>query len=408
MGKAEFSYQELTTFTKEGLMPREEMLEVEQKKKKLTIGIPCEDHEVENRVPLTPEAVQILVDNGHDILLQEGAGNGANYSDKDYSEAGGFIVKTMDETLKADVILKIGPLKEDEIEKLKGNQLIISSIQLNGSTKACIKKLMQKKVIAIACESIKDENNGFPVERSMNAIAGNTSILVAAEYLSKDRDGKGVLLGGLTGITPAEVVILGAGTASEFAARAAIGLGAFVKVFDDSIHKLQLLQEKLGHSIYTSIFQPSVLQKALRSADVVIGAVANPKYETRFFVSEDMVREMKDGAVIVDVSVDHGGCFETSEIRKLKKPAYYKHGVLHYCVPNIASRVSRTASIALSNVFAPLLLRMGEVGGVKQQLKVDVGLRNGVYIYNGILTNKLISSLYHIPSQNIDLLLAAF
>jgi alanine dehydrogenase len=389
-------------------MPQEEMLAVENKQKSIVIGIPKENQDIESRVPLTPEAIEILVNNGHEIIIEKGAGEGANYADNDYSECGGCIVKDRKEVFAADVLIKVAPFSLEDVDAMKGNQVVISSLHLNGNTKEYIKKLIKKKVSAIACENIRDENNCFPVERSMNAIAGSTSILVAAEYLSNTQKGKGVMLGGHTGITPTEVVILGAGTAAEFAARAAMGLGAFVKVFDDSIYKLRSLQEKLGQFLYTSIFHPRVLEKALKSADVVIGAIAKVDRNTQFFVTEEMVTQMKEGSVIVDLSVDQGGCFETSKMRTHKDPVYTKHGIVHYCVPNMASRVARTASIALSNVFSPMLMKIGEAGGFSQYLREDAGMRKGVYIFNGILTNSLISRLYDIPSQNLDLLIAAF
>ena len=296
----------------------------------------------------------------------------------------------------------------EEIDLMSERQIVISSLHLNAQTKEFVQKLIQKKATAIAFENIKDEHNCFPVVRSMSAIAGNTSILIAAEYLSNHRGGKGVMLGGIPGITPAEVVILGAGTAAESAVRAALGLGAQVKVFDNSVHRLRRLQNNIGQRIYTSVFHRQVMERTLRSADVVIGAMYLVEQGPRYVITEDMVKEMKKGAVIVDISVDQGGCIETSECRTQIDPVYTKHGVIHYCVPNLPSRVARTASIAISNVFAPLLLRMGEAGGLKQFLKDESGARNGVYIYNGILTNNFIGRNFDIPSKDIDLFLTAF
>ena len=235
-----------------------------------------------------------------------------------------------------------------------------------------------------------------------------TSILIASEYLSNVHKGKGVMLGGITGITPAEVVILGAGTAAEYAARAAIGLGAEVKIFDNSIYKLRRVQNFVGQRLHTSIFHPRVLQKTLKSADVVIGAVHLIGKGPRFYITEDMVKGMKKGSVIVDISIDQGGCVETSESRSHHDPVYTKHGVVHYCVSNIPSRVARTASIALSNVFAPILMSIGDSGGIQTHLKDNQGLRRGIYIYNGILTNSYIGNHFGILSKDIDLLLAAF
>ena len=396
------------TFGKASLMPQEEMLEVSKSKKQLTIGIPKELQKTESRVALTPEAVDQLVNAGHDVRIEAGAGTPANYSDTDYNELGGFIVDKREEVYKSDIILKIAPMSLEEIDLLSERQVVISSLHLNNQTREFIQKLMQKKTTAIAFENIKNEHNCYPVVRSMSTIAGNTSILIAAEYLSNFRGGKGVMLGGIPGITPAEVIILGAGTAAESAVRAALGLGAQVKVFDNSVHRLRRLQNNIGQRIYTSVFHRQVMERSLRSADVLIGAMYLIEQGPRYIITEDMVREMKKGAVIVDISIDQGGCIETSECRTQADPVFTKHGVIHYCVPNLPSRVARTASIAISNVFAPLLIKMGEAGGLSQFLKEDAGVRNGIYIFNGILTNNFIGKHFDIPSKDIDLLMAAF
>jgi len=391
-----------------GLMPQEEMLETGRKNKRITIGIPKEADSTECRIPLTPEAVEMLVDAGHEIILEKGAGNLANYTDSDYSERGGQIVETPQEVYKSEIILKVAPLLLNETEYLNEGQVIISSLHLNSLAGQYLRNLMQKRVTSIAFENIRDQDGAYPLVRAMSSIAGNTSILVAAEYLSNINKGKGVMLGGVAGITPTEVVILGAGVAAEFAARAALGLGAMVKVFDDSIKRLNELQNILGQRLYTSIFHPQVLERVLKTADVVIGTLAPEEIKGGFVVSEELVKVMKKGSVIIDLSIDKGGCFETSEMRDNSNPAFIKHDVIHFCVPNITSRVARTASIAMSNVFCPLIIEIGEAGGMKSQLKEDPGLRNGVYVFNGILTNNYLGRLYNIPSRDINLLMAAF
>lgn len=394
---------------KGSLLPQTEVLETGKKRKQLVIGVPKELQEDESRTCLTPEAVELLVGNGHQLIIEAGAGAGANYSDTDYSECGGFIVDDHAEIFaKSDTILKIDPPVLSEIEHMKGGQLLISGLRHMIQERDFFYRLMNKKTTAISFEHLRSNDDSFPVVRSMSEIAGGTSILIAAEYLSNQNGGKGVMLGGITGITPTEVVILGAGTAAESAARAALGMGAFVKVFDHSVDSLRRLQNILGQRLYTSIFHPRVITRALQSADVVIGALLPGSEGPSFFITEEMVREMKKGSVIVDLSIDQGGCIETSECRTHPSPVFVKHGVIHYCVPNITSRVSRTATIALSNIFAPLLLSIGESGGIKASLIDDVGLRKGVYIYNGLLTNAMIARLFDIPSKDIDLLMAAF
>ncbi len=397
------------SLSKESLLPKEEVLETTLKRRSLSIGIPREADPYENRVSLTPEAVEILVNEGHQVILEHNAGKQASYSDHDYSECGAMIVDTVKEVLQADLVLKVSPLTFEEASMLKGGQTIISSLHLTNHTEKYIRKLMQKKVTAVAFENIRDKFEHYPVVRSMSEIAGIASILIAGEYMSNVHKGKGVLLGGVSGITPAEVVILGAGTAAEYAARAALGLGAVVKVFDNSVYKLKRLQTYLGQRIQTSIFHPRVLTNALQSADVVIGAVHLTGAEKkRYLITEEMVKNMKNGAVIVDISIDQGGCVETSECRDHGNPVYTRHGVIHYCVANIPSRVARTASIALSNVFTPILTDIGDAGGIENRLREDPGLRKGVYLFKGILTNAVIGKRFGILSKDLDLLLAAF
>lgn len=391
-----------------GLMPQEEMLEVAKKNKRLVIGIPREANPTESRIPLTPEAVEMLVSQGHEIIIEKDAGKQAHYTDRDYSEKGGLIVSSAQEVYKSEIILKVAPLLMKETEMLSENQIVISSLHLSNSAGEYLRALMQKRITAISYENIRDQDGAFPLVRAMSSIAGSTSILVAAEYLSNVNEGKGVMLGGITGISPTEVIILGAGTAAEFAARAALGLGATVKIFDDSIKKLMEIQNILGQRLYTSIFHPQVLERVLKTADVVIGTLNPEETKGRFLITEDLVKKMKKGSVIVDLSIDKGGCIETSEMRDHDNPSFIKHDVIHYCVPNITARVARTSSIAMSNVFAPLLSDIGDAGGIKQQLKDDPGLRHGVYIFNGILTNNYLGRLYNIPSRDINLLMAAF
>jgi len=396
------------SFGKTGMFPQEEMLEVERKRSRLIIGIPKDNPTIEQRVSLTPEAVEILVNQGHEVIIESGAGEPANYTDHAYSENGGFIVREKEQVYQCDIILKISPLTDEEMDLLKGDQILFSNVNLPQQDEEYFRSLMRKKVIAVAFEYLRGEDNSYPVIKAISEIAGTAAILVASEYLSTARNGKGVMMGGVSGITPTEIVILGAGTAAEYAARAAMGLGASIKVFDYSLIKLRRLQKHLGTRIYTSVFHPRVLKKDIQSADVVIGAMYQYGNQPRFLLDEDMIRQMKEGTVIVDLSIDQGGCIETSEVRTIDNPSFTKYGVIHYCVPNIASRVARTASIALSNVFSPLLIQMGEHGGFINHLKENRGLRNGVYIYNGILTKKQIGDRFGIPSRDIDLLMAAF
>ncbi|TAL58067.1 MAG: alanine dehydrogenase [Bacteroidetes bacterium] len=389
------------------LLPQEEMLEVQTKKNSLYIGIPKEISFQETRVALVPDAVAVLVNNGHRVVVETSAGKKSNFLDTDYSEAGAQISPTAEEVYKAEIIIKVAPPSLKEIELMKPKQILLSTLQLSVQSDAYVKALMSKRVTAIAYSWIQDKEGIYPVIRAMGEIAGGASILIAAEYLSNVNNGPGLIMGGISGISPTEVVILGAGTVGEFAARAAIGLGATVKVFDNSLYKLRRLQTAVGTRIFTSVIQPKVIQRHLRTADVAIGAIRATKGRTPCIVSEEMVKDMKQGSVIIDVSIDEGGCFETSQVTNHTQPVFRKHGVIHYCVPNIASRVSRTASYAFSTVFGPLLMAIAEYGSVDRMLKQDVGFRKGIYIYNGMLTNKYLGDFFKIPSKDINLLLAA-
>lgn len=389
------------------MIPQEELYTVGTKRKKLFIGIPKEISFQENRVALVPAAVQVLVSNGHRIVIESNAGKNCHFEDNLYSEAGAEIVYSPESVYKADIILKVAPPTHEEINMMQETQTLISALQLSVQPKDSLQKMMQKKISAVAWEFIKDEDQIYPAIRAMGEIAGNTAILIAAEYLSNVNHGPGLMFGGIAGVSPTEVVIIGAGTAGEFATRAALGLGASVRVFDNSIYRLRRLQNDVGVRLNTSIIQPSALEKALVRCDVAIGALRAGMGRTPCVVPEEMVSKMKPGSVIVDISIDQGGCFETSEVTNHTHPVINKYGVIHYGVPNIASRVARTASYALSNIFAPILSEIGEEGGIQNYIKCEPGFRHGVYLYNGILTNEVLGEAFGLPYKNLDLLLPA-
>jgi alanine dehydrogenase len=390
------------------LMPKEEHLETRVRFRKISIGIPCDAKDDEKRVALTPEAVNLLVESDNEVILQKGAGNAANYTDKDYSENGAIVTDSPARVFGSDVIIKVAPFTEKEADYLKGNQVLLSYLNVLKLSEDTLAKLIRKKVTAIAFEKIRDVNGGMPVIESMSEISGITSILLASDYLSNHHGGKGVMLGGITGVTPTEVIILGANTAGEFAAKAALGLGSQVKIFDNSLQQLRKFEALIGHRLQTSVFHPQVLKKALKSADVVIGAIELEDLKPWYYVTEEMVRTMKKGAVIIDLSIDRGGCIETTECRALRDPVYEKHGVIHFSAWNLPARVARTASIAFSNIFAPLLQDLAGAGSITQLLKNDAGVRNGAYLYNGILTNETLGEKFGILSKDLDLLLTAF
>jgi alanine dehydrogenase len=398
--------ENVSVWTKEKLIPKEELYKPGKRNIKLSIGFPNVGNVVEFRVPLTPQSVEVLVSQGHNVYVQQGAGKDANYSDRAFAEAGAVICQDSTEIFLCDIVLKMAPFTCDETELMKGNQLLFSPVYLSLMTSDFVRKLMRKKITAIGFEYLKDEHGISPMTQISSEIIGNISMVVASELLSSI-NGKGVILGEVTGVAPSEVVILGSGMVAEQAAKTAMALGAVVRVFDDSIYKLMNLKERLGMHISTSVYHPKALRKALKTAEVVLGAM--PMNEVPgMIVPEEMVEGMKENSVIIDLNIIQGGCFETSRITTLKNPTYKVHGVIHCCVPNLESRVARTASIAASNIFTPILLGIAQSGGVTEYIKGNRGFCEGVYLLNGILTNRDIAKTLSISDNDINLLLGAF
>ena len=393
----------ISPFTKEQLLPQEEKLEIARHKSQLFIGIPKENSYQERRICLTPDAVNSLTYQGHRVMIEAGAGVSSSYTDKEYSDAGAEITQDTKKVFSCPMLLKVEPPTVAEIEMMNPKTIILSAIQLKTRKKSYFEALSRKKITALAFEYLKDEDGSYPAVKSLSEIAGTASILIAAELMITNEFGKGLLFGNITGVAPTEVVILGAGTAGEFAAKTAIGLGASVKVFDNSITKLRRLQNNLNQRIFTSTIQQKSLLKALRRCDVAIGAMRGLE-RCPIVVSETMVEHMKKGAVIVDISIDTGGCFETSEVTTHEKPTFIKSNVLHYCVPNIPSRYSKTASLSISNIITPYLLQIAEDGGIESAIRCNAGLKNGVYLYHGILTNKAIGDWFDLPDNDINLI----
>ncbi|WP_108804073.1 alanine dehydrogenase [Aquimarina sp. Aq107] len=391
-------------FTKEQLLPQEEMIEVARKKGKLFIGIPKETSYQEKRVCLTPDAVAALTAHGHRVLLETNAGLGASFTDREYSEAGAEITNDTKKVFGCPIILKVEPPSIEELTHINPQTVLISALQLKTQSKIYFQELAKKRITALGFEFIRDADGAYPAVRALSEIAGTAAVLIASELMSSSTQGSGLMMGNISGVPPVEVVIIGAGTVGEFAARSAIGLGANVKVFDNSITKLRCIQTNIGRPLYTSTIQPKNLLKALRRCDVVIGAVRG-KNRSPIIVSETMVERMKNGAVIIDVSIDMGGCFETSEVTSHDHPTFAKHGVVHYCVPNIPSRYAKTSSLSISNIFTPYLLQIGDEGGIENAVRFDRGLKSGLYFYHGILTSKSIADWFDLSYRDINLLI---
>jgi len=388
-----FSYQTL-----------EETLDVKPKGTELFIGIPKECSFNENRIALTPEAVSVMVANGHRVIIETKAGEGASYSDTDYSEAGAKIAHEKKEVFDCDLLVKSAPVSESECEFLKPNQYIISPIHLAVMKKEILEKMMDKKITALSFENLKDDSGHNPIVRSMSEIAGSAVMLIAGQYLSNPNNGKGVLVGGISGIPPTKVIIIGAGIVGEYAARTALAMGASVKIFDNSIYRLKRLQNNIGGRLWTSVIEPKILAKQLKTCDVAVGALSSTSGRTPIIVTEEMVSNMRPGTVIVDVSIDRGGCFETSEVTTHDHPVFRKFDVVHYCVPNIPSGFARTASQAISNVLMPLLLETADAGGIDNVIWNKVNIRAGIYLFKGSLTNFHLSERFDIKFTDLDLL----
>lgn len=397
-------HQPSSPFSKQQLLPQEETLEILKQKGELFIGLPRENQYQEKRICLTPDAVNAITSNGHRVLIESGAGKGAHFSDLDYTNAGGEITKDTAKVYGCPLLLKVEPPTLAEIGLINPQTTIISALQIKTQQKSYFEELARKRITAIAFEYIRDEDGKFPAVRSLSEIAGISSVLIASELMSASNKGNGLMFGNISGVPPVEVVIIGAGTVGEFAARSAIGLGANIKIFDNSITKLRNIQTNLKQTVYTSTIQPKNLLKALKRCDVAIGATRG-KDRSPVIVSSTMVEHMKKGAVIIDVSIDTGGCFETSEITTHNKPTIEKYGIIHYGVPNIPSRYPKTATVSISNIFTPYLLKIGEDGGLENSLRFDKGLRNGLYMYHGILTNKSVGEWFDLQYSDINFLI---
>ncbi|HZW65610.1 MAG TPA: alanine dehydrogenase [Hanamia sp.] len=385
----------------------EETLDIKPKGADLFIGIPKESSFQENRIALTPEAVAVLVANGHRVVMESKAGEGASYSDTDYSEAGAKITNDKKEIFDCDILVKSAPICEAEIDFVKPNQFIISPIHVTAMKRDILEKMMEKKITALSFENLKDDSGHNPIVRSMSEIAGSAVMLIAGQYLSNANNGKGVLVGGISGIPPTKVIIIGAGIVGEQAARAALAMGASIKVFDNSIYRLKRLQNNIGMRLFTSVIEPKILSKQLKTCDVAVGALAASGGRTPMVVTEEMVSRMRPGSVIVDVSIDHGGCFETSEITSHTAPVFKKFDVIHYCVPNIPSGFARTASQAISNVLMPLMLEMADDGGFENLVWHKLNIRSGIYLFKGSLTNFHLSQRFDLKFTDLNLLIAS-
>lgn len=387
--------------------PVESPLKTNKSKQSLTIGIPVECSSLEKRICLTPESVGVLVNNGNHVVVESGAGNPSKFSDRAYSEKGAEIVYERTKVYQSDIVLKLNPPILEEIQMMNTSSILMSALQRGQLKKPYFEELNKKRITAIGFELIEDKGGLKPIVRSLSELASNCIISIAAECLANHNGGMGVMFGGVTGVPPLKVVILGAGTIGENVCRIARQMGADVRVFDNHHYKLRRLKKDLADQVYTSMIDNYTLANELEDADVVIGCLRSEDGQSMCVISEEMVMNMKPGSVIVDASISQGGCCETSRPTTHENPTYLKHGVIHYCVPNITSRVSRTATRALSYLFTPMLLQISRVGGIQPMIEQKNWFMKGVYTYNGNVTNHNLATLYDLPFKDLNLLFAA-
>lgn len=394
-------------FTKGQFQIQEERLAVTQSRKDLTIGLPNDSGLTETRVPLVPNSIRSLIGYGYNVVVESGAGLKSNFTDRDFSEAGAEIKYNRKEVLSSHFVIKMSPPNLEDLNDMPGNQTLLSPLHIPGLDKQILETIARKKIVALAMEYLKTERGDFPVVRILSEIAGMYSIIKAGELLSSNTGSRGILLGGISGVPPAKIVILGAGVVGEYAAKTAMGFGASLRIFDNDINKIMRLQTNIGRQLHTSSINPVYLAYQLTSADVVIGAMHSKTGRSPIIVTEDMVSNMKEGSVVMDISIDQGGCFETSQMTTIDRPTFIKHGVIHYCVPNIASQVPRTASTGISNILTPIIVNMGEVSSIEDLLYHNIGLRNGCYAFKGHITNEYLARRFDLKYTHLDLVLTS-
>ena len=391
-----------------GLLTMEKPAALGEKHTSLRIGVPAEISNEERRVALAPSGVAALVANGHEVYIEKSAGAQAHFADSEYAELGAEIVENPAQLYsKCTLIVKVGPPVGDELDLLQEKQILISALHLGHTTPEFLQQLMSLRITGIGFEFIRDPDGTLPIVRMMHEIMGSMSVQIAARYLESIEGGKGVMMGGISGVPPSTVVILGAGVVGEWAARTALGYGAHVIVLDTDLSALRSLEHYLDRRITTAMASSQYLKRAVLSADVVIGAIMSDGARSPMLVTEELVKAMRPGTVIVDAVIDQGGCIETSRPTTHSQPIYRKHGVIHYCVPNMPSNAARTATYALTNVLVPYLVQIGEAGSINEALWRNAGLRNGTYVYRRHLTKKSLATMFGMPHRDIELLITS-
>lgn len=369
----------------------------------MRIGVPKEILNNENRVAMTPAGVFTLKSAGHEVFIQTGAGHGSSFTDDEYIEAGAVIVPTAEEAWNTEMVMKVKEPKASEFQYFREGQIVFTYFHLAPET-ALTNALLESKVTAIAYETVQLPNNTLPLLAPMSEVAGRMATQIGAQFLQKTNGGKGILLGGIPGVSRGRVTVIGGGMAGTNAVRVAIGMGAHVTVIDLSTDRLRQLEELFGNDVQTLVSNPFNIAEAVRDADLVVGAVLIPGARAPKLVSEDMVRSMRPGSVLVDIAIDQGGIFETSDrITTHDEPTYEKHGVVHYAVANMPGAVPRTATMGLTNTTVPYALQIAN-RGFKQALLGNLALLKGLNTYDGHVTYKAVAeaqSLEYVPAETL-------
>jgi alanine dehydrogenase len=361
---------------------------------KMNIGILNEISKGESRVGLTPGKVQYLVERGHTVYFEKGAGNASHFFDEEYSRAGGQIQYSAEEVFgRSDMMIMIAPLSLLELEMLHENQIILSFFRLGDRPTQILKGMLDKKVTAIGYEIIEEDDGELPVLTTMSEISGQLSIQIAGSLLEAPNGGRGIMIGGVPGVHPANILILGAGVVGTSAARAALGLGAKVYILDSDIKKLRIIDSVFNKMAVTLISNKYNLNRFLPLMDVVIGAVLIHGDISPHVITADMLKIMKRGSVIMDISIDQGGCVETSRPTTIKHPTFIRDDVIHYCVPNMPSLVPRAATYALTNTSKRYIYAIADQG-IEECIKADPSLVRGIYAYNGKCTHRKLCEIF--------------
>ncbi|MFP4082663.1 MAG: alanine dehydrogenase [Candidatus Aminicenantes bacterium] len=360
----------------------------------MNVGVINESGKIENRAGLTPSSVSLLTEKGHTVYVQAGAGLKSGYSNEDFASQGANIVFTKDEVFgRSDVVLNISPLNQEECRLARKNQILFGFHHLAVARKNLLEELLDKKVTIIGYEIVEEDNRVLPFIESLSEVAGQMCLVISGHYLQTCEGGRGLIMGGVVSVPPATAVIVGSGVLARSAIKAMLGAGAHTIALGRNMGRLRQLEDMTQGRLITLFASKYNLTRMARIADVLIGAVLRPGEKAPVMITREMVRSMKKGSILIDLAIDQGGCVETSRLTTLEHPTFVEHGVVHYCVPNITSAVSRTSTRVLSNLVSPCLLEIGE-GGIDQALKKNRALARGVYVYKGEMVRKAIAQRF--------------